>query len=186
MSKRVNVVAAGIFQPILPLTLMCDSVTLDANNPLLVAIIGSGTPGPCILNLDPQPLGLTQPRPTRAQLNTMVMCALECARDSEATRLLPPMFEGVEAVQLVATFFLWSMERPFPVYRYITNPLNVSGTRSVESLEQQLPLIKLLCIAHRSVPRSSVLWWVWREALALYSARYFCPCQSSLLILLFP
>jgi hypothetical protein len=85
---------------------MCDSVTLDANNPLLVAIIGSGTPGPCILNLDPQPLGLTQPHPTRAQLNTMVICALECARDSEATRLLPPMFEGVDFHHAAGTLFV--------------------------------------------------------------------------------
>ena len=73
MSKRVDIVSAGIFQPILPLTLMCDSVTLHATNPLLVAVVG---PGPSILNIDPVPLGLTQPRPTLAQLTTMVMCAL--------------------------------------------------------------------------------------------------------------
>ena len=155
MSQRSNIVSAGIFQPILSLTLMCDSVVLDPNNPLLVAIVG---PGPCILNIDPASLGLTQPRPTRAQLATMVACALECAQDSDATRLLPPVCEGVDAVQLVACYFLWSMEHPFPIYRLITNPLNVSGTRSKEALEQQLPLIKLLCIAHRAVPRSSALW----------------------------
>ena len=155
MSKRVDIVSAGIFQPILPLTLMCDTVTLDATNPLLVAVVG---PGPSILNIDPAPLGLTQPRPTRAQLTTMVLCALECARDSDATRHMPPVCEGIDAVQLVATFFLWSMEFPFGIYRLITQPLNVSGTRSVESLQQQLPLLKLLCIAHRSIPRSSALW----------------------------
>ena len=155
MSKRLNVLSAGIFQPILPLTLMCDSVILDAVSPLFVAILG---PGPCILNLDPALLGLTQPRPTHAQLMTMVMCALDCAQDSDACLQMPPVCEGVAAVQLVATFFLWSMESPFPIYRFITNPLNVSGTRSKESLEQQLPLIKLLCIAHRSIPRSSTLW----------------------------
>ena len=165
MSKRVDIVSAGIFQPILPLTLMCDSVTLDATNPLLVAVVG---PGPSILNIDPAPLGLSQPRPSRAQLTTMVMCALECAQDSDALLLLPPVFEGVAAVQLVAVYFLWSMERPFPAYRFITNPLNVSGTRSVESLEQQLPLIKLLCIAHRAIPRNSALWcdpWPWHVTL---------------------
>ena len=156
MSQRSNIVSAGIFQPILSLTLMCDSVVLDPNNPLLVAIVG---PGPCILNIDPAPLGLTQPRPTRAQLATMVACALECAQDSDALRLLPPECEGVAAVQLVAVYFFWSMERPFPVYRFVTNPLNVSGTRTVESLEHQLPLIKLLCIAHRAIPRSSALWY---------------------------
>jgi hypothetical protein len=32
MSKRVDVVPVGIFQPIFPLTLMCDAVTLDASN----------------------------------------------------------------------------------------------------------------------------------------------------------
>ena len=106
----------------------------------------------------PAPLGLTQPRPTRAQLTTMVMCALECAQDSDALLLLPPVFEGVAAVQLVAVYFLWSMERPFPVYRFITNPLNVSGTRSVVSLQQQLPFIKMLCIAHRCIPRGSPFW----------------------------
>ena len=156
MSKRVDIVSSGIFQPILPLTLMCDAVTLDANNPLLVAVVG---PGPCILNVDPAPLGLTQPRPTLAQLRTMVMCALECAQDSDALRLLPPTFEGVAAVQIVAVYFFWSMENPFPAYRLITNPLNVSGTRSKEALEQQLPLIKLLCIAHRAIPRNSALWY---------------------------
>ncbi len=96
------------------------------------------------------------------------MCALECAQDSDALLLLPPVFEGVAAVQLVALYFLWSMERPFPVYRFITNPLNVSGTRTVESLEQQLPLIKLLCIAHRAIPRNSALWcdpWPWHVTL---------------------
>ena len=158
MSQRSNIVSAGIFQPILPLTLMCDSVVLDPNNPLLVAIVG---PGPCILNIDPASLGLTQPRPTRAQLATMVACALECAQDSDATRLLPLVCEGVHAVQLVACYFLWSMEDPFPIYRLITNPLNVSGTRSKEALQQQLPLIKLLCIAHRAIPRNSALWCVW-------------------------
>ena len=165
MSKRIDIVSAGIFQPILPLTLMCDTVTLDATNPLLVAVVG---PGPSILNIDPVPLGLTQPRPTRAQLTTMVMCAMECAQDSDALLLLPPVFEGVAAVQLVAVYFLWSMENPFPVYRFITNPLNVSGTRSKEALEQQLPLIKLLCIAHRAIPRNSALWydpWLWHVTL---------------------
>jgi hypothetical protein len=29
MSKRANIVSSGIFQPILSLSLMCDSVTLD-------------------------------------------------------------------------------------------------------------------------------------------------------------
>ena len=165
MSKRVDIVSAGIFQPILPLTLMCDSVTLHATNPLLVAVVG---PGPSILNIDPAPLGLTQPRPTRAQLTTMVMCALECAQDSDALHLIPPVFEDVAAVQLVATYFFWSMENPFPAYRFITNPLNVSGTRTVESLEHQLPLIKLLCIAHRAIPRNSALWydpWPWHVTL---------------------
>jgi hypothetical protein len=155
MSKRPTIVSSGIFQPILSLALMCDAVTLDATNPLLVAVVG---PGPCILNVDPATLGLTQPRPTLAQLRTMVLNALECAQDSDALRLLPPVFEGVAAVQLVAVYFFWSMESPFPAYRFITDPLNVSGTRSVEALEQQLPLIKLLCIAHRAIPRSSGLW----------------------------
>ena len=156
MSKRVDIVSAGIFQPILPLTLMCDSVTLDATNPLLVAVVG---PGPSIVNIDPAPLGLAHPRPTRAELTTMVMCSLECAQDSDALLLLPPVCEGVAAVQLVATYFFWSLENPLPAYRFITNPLNVSGTRSKEALEQQLPLIKLLCIAHRAIPRNSALWY---------------------------
>ena len=171
MSKRANIVAAGIFQPILSLTLMCDSVTLDANDPLMVAIVG---PGACILNIDPAPLGLTQPRPTRAQLATMVLCAMECARDSDATRRLPPVCEGIDAVQLVAAFFLWSMEMPFGIYRLITHPLNVSGTRSVESLQQQLPLIKLLCIAHRCIPRSSALWYRPPSP-----PRRSCPCLTA-------
>jgi hypothetical protein len=143
-------------------------------HPLLAAV----GPVPSILNIDPAPLGLTQPRSTRPQLATMVMCALECAQDSDALLRMPPECEGVAAVQLVATFFLWSMENPFPVYRFITDPLNVSGTRSKEALQQQLPLIKLLCIAHRAVPRSSVLWCSFRPSiphrLRLYSPP---PCR---------
>ena len=157
MSRRANILAGGMFLPILPLTLMCDSVTLHDDNPLMVAVIG---PGPCILNLDPGPLGLAQSRPTRSQLTTMVQCALETARRSDATLLMPSVCEGIAAVQLVATFLLWSMEAPISVYRYVTNPLNVSGSRTVESLQQQLPLIKLLCIAHRSIPRNSAFWCV--------------------------
>ena len=155
MSKRPNVVSAGFFKPILSLSLMCDGVDLDATNPLLVAVIG---PGPCILNVDPAALGIALPRPNLLQLRTMVMSALECAQDSDALLLLPPTVEGVPAVQLVAVFLFWSLEVPFPAYRLITDPLNVSGTRSKEALEQQLPLIKLLCIAHRAIPRSSALW----------------------------
>jgi hypothetical protein len=75
MNKLLNMLSTGIFQPILPLTLMCNSVILDAAKPLLVAILG---PGPCF----PALLGLAQPRPTRALL--MVMCTLECAQDSNA------------------------------------------------------------------------------------------------------
>ena len=112
MSKRNYDISAGIFQPILSLTLMCDSVTLDPNNPLMVAIIG---PGPCILNVDPATIGLPSPRPTRAQFATMVNAAMEYAADSDAMRELPAVCEGVPAVQLIAVFFLWSMESPFAV-----------------------------------------------------------------------
>ena len=159
MSKRGDILVDGIFQPrsILSLTLMCDAVNLDPKNPLLVASVG---PGPCILNVELAPLGVKQPRPTRDQLVTMVNCALESARGSDATRLIQSASKGIAAVELVATYFFWSMESPFPAYRYITDPLNVSGARSKESLEQQLPLIKLLCIAHRSIPRNSTLWSV--------------------------
>ena len=72
---------------------------------------------------------------------------------------MPPVCKSVAAVQLVATFFLWSMEKPFLVYQFIANPLNAGGTRSKEALLQQLLLIKLLCIAHRAIPRSSALWY---------------------------
>jgi hypothetical protein len=108
----------------------------------------------------------------------MVNAALEYARLSKVTLEMPPVCEGIKAEQLVATFFLWSMESPFALYlapfypsplspldltrccsyRFVTNPLNVHGTRSTESLQQQLPLIKLLCIAHRSIPRKSPFW----------------------------
>ena len=81
---------------------------------------------------------------------------------------------GIDAVQLVAAFFLWSMEMPFGIYRLITHPLNVSGTRSVESLQQQLPLIKLLCIAHRCIPRSSALWYRPPSP-----PRRSCPCLTA-------
>jgi hypothetical protein len=157
MSRRANILAAGIFQPIAPLLNMCNPVPLDPHEPLLVAIVG---PGNCILNIDPAPFGLEQPRPTRDQLTDMVNSALFLARRSDVTRRMPPVCEGIDAVQLVAVFFLWSMENPFRIYRLITDPLNVRGVRTVESLRDQLPLIKLLCIAHRSIPRSSDLWYL--------------------------
>ena len=113
MSKRADVVSTGIFEPILNLTLMCDSVTLLPKEPLMAAVTG---PGPCLHNVIPQDLGLTHARPTHSQLKTMVYVALERAQYSIATREMPPLCEGVEAVQLVATFFLWSMETPFPLY----------------------------------------------------------------------
>ncbi len=161
MSKRGDILVDGIFQPrsILSLTLMslCVTVNLDPQNPLLVAIVGLG---PCILNVELAPLGIKQPRPTRDQLATMANCALESARGSDATRLIQSVRNSVAAVELVAVYFFWSVESPFPAYRHITDPLNVSGTCSKESLEQQLPLIKLFCIAHRSIPRNSAVWSV--------------------------
>jgi hypothetical protein len=134
MSKRTNVISAGIFQPILSLTLMCDSVALDPNDPLMAAVVG---PGACLLNVDPQALGLTQPQPQRAQLATMVLAALEHAQDSDVLQLMPPVCEGVQAVQLVATFFLYSMETPFqlcippppsPLTRVSLHPLSATAS----------------------------------------------------------
>ena len=113
MSKRSNVVSAGIFQPILALTLMCDAVTLDPSNPLMVTVVG---PGPCLLNIDPQALGLMQPRATRGQLVTMVLVAIEHAQDSDLAQLMPPVCEGIDTLQLIAVFFLYSMESPFPMF----------------------------------------------------------------------
>ncbi len=118
MSKHSSAVSAGIFQPIISLTLMCDIATLDPSNPLMVAIIG---PGPCILNVDPATIGLEQPRATRAQFQTMVLVALEHAQDSDVMRLMPPVCEGIDTVQLVAAFFLYSME--FPVALFAPSPL---------------------------------------------------------------
>lgn len=161
MSKRGDIFVDGIFQPrsILSLTLksLCDTVNLDPQNPLLVAIIG---PGPYILNVELAPIGVKQPHPTRDQLATMANCALESAKGSDATRLIQSACNGVAAVELVAVYFFWSAESPFPAYCYITDPLNVRGTCSKESLKKQLPLIKLFCIAHRSIPRNCALWSV--------------------------
>ena len=118
MSKRNFDISAGIFQPILSLTLMCDSVTLDSSNPLMAAIVG---PGLSLLNIDPRLLGLKHTRATHPQLVTMVLAALEFAQDSDVLQQMPPICEGIEAVQLVATFFLYSMESPFPLF--VTPPL---------------------------------------------------------------
>ncbi len=107
ISRISNVISGGMFQPILPLDRMCDFVALDPGNPLMAAIVG---PGACLNNIDPQPLGLTNPRATRAQLVTMVLSALEQAQDSDVTRVMPPVCEGIQSVQLVATFFLYSMQ----------------------------------------------------------------------------
>jgi hypothetical protein len=53
---------------------------------------------------------------------------------------------GVPTIDLLAAVFLYTAENPYPLYSCITAPLNVNGTRTLQSLQQQLPFMKLFTL----------------------------------------
>jgi hypothetical protein len=121
---------------------------------LELALLGDGSGTHCILNMDIRVVGLPS-APSRADLTAMMAWARNVVRGSKAARALPPTMYGVPTIDLLAAVFLYTAENPYPLYFCITGPLNVSGARTLQSLQQQLPFMKLftlglLCLS--SVP----------------------------------
>jgi hypothetical protein len=52
-----------------------------------------------------------------------------------------------------AALFLYTAEHPYPLYSCITAPLNISGACTLQSLQQQLPFIKLFSLALCCLPK---------------------------------
>ena len=121
---------------------------------LEIALLGDGSGAECILNIDMRVVGVRS-TPTRSELAAMTAWARNAVRGSKAARALPPTMFGVPTLDLLAAVFLYTAENPYPLYSCITAPLNVNGTRTLQSLQQQLPFMKLftlglLCLS--SVP----------------------------------
>jgi hypothetical protein len=76
----------------------------------------------------------------------MMAWARNAVRNCKAVRALPPTMYGVPTIDLLAAVFLYTAENPYPLYSCITTPLNVSGTRTLQSLLQQLPFMKLFTL----------------------------------------
>ena len=151
MCNRLEFGAAGLFQNTLPFFLMCDEVVLPSSNTLAATVLG---PGHCLLNVDPSILcgTLKNRRPTRPDLMAMTSKAVEMANQSPILKELPPLCEGIDTHELIAAFFFFTMEEPYPVYRLVTDLFVYNGQR--ESWKQQRSFIKLLLVAHRCIPHA--------------------------------
>jgi hypothetical protein len=121
---------------------------------LEVALLGDGSGAHCIVNMDITVVGIRS-APVRAQLAAMVAWARNAVKSSKAARLLPPTMYGVPTIDLLAAVFLYTAENPYPLYSCITTPLNVSGTRTLQSLQNQLLFMKLFTLGLRCLPISS-------------------------------
>ena len=129
---------------------------------LELALLGDDSGAHCILNMDIRVVGLPS-APTRADLTAMMAWARNAVRGSKAARALPPTMYGVATIDLLAAVFLYTAENPYPIYSCITGPLNVSGTRTLQSLQQQLPFMKLFTLGLLSL--SSVASYRFKGAL---------------------
>ena len=112
---------------------------------LELALLGDGSGAHCILNIDMRVVGVRS-APTRSELAAMTAWARNAVRSSKAARALPPTMFGVPTIDLLAAVFLYTAENPYPLYSCITVPLNVNGTRTLQSLQQQLPFMKLFTL----------------------------------------
>jgi hypothetical protein len=134
---------------LMPLLGMLDDVAIV---PLELALLGDGSASaPCLLRMDVAVVGVRS-APTRPQLVSICALAKQMVAGSEAARLLPPTCYGVPTLDLLAAVFLYTLEKPYPLYSCITVPLNVSGKRTLPSLVQQLPYLKLFTLGLRSLP----------------------------------
>jgi hypothetical protein len=112
---------------------------------LELALLGDGSGADCILNMDIA-IVMVRSAPTRSELTAMIAWARNAVRSSKAARVLPPTMYGVPTIDLLAAVFLYTAENPYPLYSCITSPLNVSGARTLQSLQQQLPFMKLFTL----------------------------------------
>ena len=141
---------------LMPLLGMLDDVP---NVTLELALLGDGSASAhCLLRIDIAVVGVRS-APTRSQLVSICALAKQMVAGSEAARLMPPTMFGVPTLDLLAAVFLYTLEKPYPLYSCITAPLNVSGKRTLPSLLQQLPYLKLftlglhLPLQRRALPR---------------------------------
>ncbi len=63
-----------------------------------------------------------------------------------------PLRRAHGTLDLLAAVFLYTLEKPNPIYSCITVPLNVSGKRTLQSLQQLLPYMKLFTFSLRCLP----------------------------------
>ena len=119
---------------------------------LEIALLGDGSGAPCLLNMDIAVVGLRS-KPKRSELAAMITWARSMVADSAAARVLPPTMHGIPTIDLLAAVFLYTAENPYPIYSCMTVPLNVSGVRSLQSLLQQLPFMKLFSLGLRCLPK---------------------------------
>jgi hypothetical protein len=134
---------------LMPLLGMLDDVP---NVTIELALLGDGSDSTrCLLCMDISVVGVPS-APTRPQLVSIAAVAKQMVADSEAARLLPPTCYGVPTLDLLAAVFLYTLENPYRLYSCITVPLNVSGKRTLPSLLQQLPYLKLFTLGLRCLP----------------------------------
>jgi hypothetical protein len=133
-----------------PFFCMCDGVHLAKTNALGTSMFG---PGRCLMNADPSILvgSMRYRAPARAEFYEMFVNASEMSLNSPLWKELPVLCEGVPRHQVLAALFLFTMQGPYPVYRLITDVFAKPGKR--ELFKEQQSFMKLLLIAHRSIPR---------------------------------
>ena len=95
------------------------------------------------------------------------------AAKSDLTKsYMPPVHDGVPAVEFVAALVLYTMQHPFPVFRLVTEPLNVSGGRDLSNFVSLRPYMKLLAIAIDLVPRTCPYWFTGKDLLRCPSVHW--------------
>ena len=133
-----------------PFFCMCDGAQLARTNALATSMFG---PGRCLMNANPSILvgSMKNRAPVRAEFYEMFVNASEMSQNSPLCKELPVLCEGVPRHQVLAALFLFTMQGPYPAYRLITDIFVNPGQR--ELFKEQQSFMKLLLIAHRSIPR---------------------------------
>ncbi len=144
MSARRSDNLADVFQPVLPLMGMLNAVPTRT----LMECVVDGEES--LAAVDPASLGIHDRRRLPAdELHDLVDGILETARAGSLVRSVPGSCDGVPSADLIGSILLYTMETPFPFYRLVTTPLNVSGPRDPLALRAQMPYLKLLVCALR-------------------------------------
>jgi hypothetical protein len=148
------------------------------------ALLCDGSDADCSLNMDVSIVGVRS-APLLTQLAFMMPWARNEVRSSKAARALPPTMYGMPAIDLLAAGFLYTAENPYPFYYCIIAPLNVNSTRTLQSLQQQLPSMKLFSLGLLSL--STVVSYHFKGALyrgvdvsrsAAVQAKYDSPATA--------